>query len=133
MGLADVEDTGREERLHAAVAACLEAVASEPAVDRQQVLARYPEFAADLEELFAGRDQFDGLAAPMRQVAQAASTSAAATVLTRGPGANCRPAMPGFSFGDYEILEEIGRGGMGVIYRARQKSLDRLVALKMVR
>jgi WD40 repeat protein/predicted Ser/Thr protein kinase len=79
-------------------------------------LARFP----DLDASCLG----DSLQAPLPMAA--ATLPPDETLLTSDPSGGVR------SFGDFEGLEEIARGGMGVVYRARQRRLNRVVALKMI-
>ncbi len=107
-----------------------------------QALATYPDFAQDIRELWGtmvvasavgkfraneAAEQFvasnDTLDRLMREPQPAN--------LGENESEKIAASLP-TTFGDFELLEELGRGGMGVVYRARQISFNRFVALKLI-
>jgi predicted Ser/Thr protein kinase len=107
------------------IAAYLEAIETGRVPDRRAYLDQNPDQAEALQAFFGDYDRMDRVAAPLRMTEEQNET---ADVL--GTGLTHLPTIR--YFGDYELLEEVARGGMGVIYKARQTSLNRLVALKMI-
>lgn len=91
-------------------------------LELSRVIRAHPELERQLREYFRNRDGFDRLAPHLAPTA---------------PHAAARPGLcdlaPGSHFGGYEIVKELGRGGMGVVYLARQRRANRLVALKLIR
>jgi WD40 repeat protein/serine/threonine protein kinase len=103
--------TEREKLLDEVVTSYLRAVSTGQSPNRQELLGRYPDLAGDLNEFFASQDEVQRWAIPLRIAAE-----------SQGQGA----------LGDFRILREVGRGGMGVVYEAEQVSLGRRVALKVL-
>ena len=90
-------------------------------INLEAVYQQYPDFEKELRELLPVMLVADVAGSFFRLEEFADDMSPAATTL----------ALP-CTLGDFELLEELGRGGMGIVYRANQKSLNREVALKMI-
>ncbi len=112
----------RERRLGEALASWIEAAEAGRSPDSGAWLARYPELGAELVEFFAAQKVFPRVAA---------TRSEATPAPERLPAEDWKRPSP--SFDDFEVGEELGRGGMSVVYKARQVSLNRPVALKVLR
>ena len=114
----------RDSRLDAAIAAYYREVEAGHIPDREAFLAEHADLRTELESFLADKAAFERRAAVVSD----------ATMPPAPPGADAPAPSLGIVryFGDYELLEEIARGGMGVVFRARQASLNRTVALKMI-
>jgi len=115
-----------ERRLEGILAAYLEELEAGRTPDRAAWLARYPDMAGELSAFFANLDHMGRIADSLRD-----HDPPSVGPLKKGPVPFEKPELVGY-FGDYELIREIDRGGMGVVYAARQVSLDRILALKMI-
>lgn len=136
------QDTEHEEQLNEVLLQYLEDLEAGRSPDREQLLAAHPHLRTDLESFFVSRDEVTRLATPLRATSRAFPSlegSGLSNILrssepTRNRSGDERDrTTPDIGqLGDFRILREIGRGGMGVVYEAEQISLRRRVALKVL-
>src|SRR5579883_1179954 len=131
-------EADRDDRLNEILLGYVEAIERGEMPDRDRLLDSYPEYASALIAFFATRDRLDRIAAPLR----AAVGSTAQWNRVRYPrhigdhptGVSSDPLQVSDvgRVGDFRLLREVGRGGMGIVYEAEQVSLRRRVALKVL-
>ncbi len=137
-------EPGRDESVHAVLAEYLHQIESGQTPDEKSFVSKHAEFAQELRQFLADNAWFDAMAEPLQtwrgapagnatQRASPATPAADDIPPTTSTGVDAAAPHPRTRrFGNYELLEEIGCGGMGVVYRAKQHNLKRVVALKMI-
>jgi predicted Ser/Thr protein kinase len=127
MSASNLLSTEREERLHEVLLDYLEAEARGQAPDLRRFLDEHAEFADQLADFLACRQRVESIVAPLRAGAGSVSDSG-----STGSVAYISGAEDASRLGDFRLVREIGRGGMGIVYEAEQLSLNRRVAVKVL-
>jgi serine/threonine-protein kinase len=118
----------RERRLNAAIAEYLHAAQAGRAPDRRAFLERHWDLTDLLMSFFANEDSFKRRAGLSRRPV---ATRSRAWCRKRS-GRSGAELSSRYRFGEFELLNEIAKGGMGIVYKARHKRLNRIVALKTI-
>lgn len=119
----DPPASDRDDQLARLLAQMTDDVQSGLPVDIDHICHEHPDLSDELQELWG--------AVMVAEAIESGSLVAADETMYRYDSVSLSIELP-CRFGDYELLAEVGRGGMGVVYRARQISLNRQVAVKMI-